>query len=275
MAARKSRQQTFKIVKRFNNRSRSQVGRFRRRNGLRPQRFSTISGQMGNSSNLSFAKRKSSFRTWNKRVLATTDFKSHYRSILSGTTFPITPSTADQALTLVSIPLPAALPFWLAGNGAQPIDTGVPVPIFNTDNIIIRGGVTKITLTNRGANSPGLTSTDPVRLKIWGCWSKTGSNLFLFNALTVPAAWDPTCVPEFNNHIKILSYRETFLLDNRSPFEMTYRIKPHKVDLTNFNSDDQKFFWIVSLAEAAQRDLLGTDVMFQVQWNISFSADPQ
>lgn len=268
------------MVRRFHTRvaSRSVLGK-RRRYGLsryrkrrrvtgrfrRTARTNTNRSSFGISSG-GYRTRRTSSRQWRSILWRNTIASTHYRSIGTGVDYPLfTPNNTSQASFFRITP---GATFWLAGSGAQPIDAGGTVPIFNGD-IILRGGIVKLTLTNT-PNADGLGS-DPVRVNVFAIWTNKFYNSGYTLPTVVPLTWDPQVLPDFVTYGKVL-YRKDFLLKGDGEVaEITHRMRVQKIDKAIFNAGGSRLEFFILLSQTSNTEAVAASESVSVQNSINFS----
>lgn len=250
----------YAIRNRFRN-TRSRFSRF-------SSRTASVNAQLGNSTSFGYRKRMIPKRAWRSALLNETRFKAHYRSLRDvGLTFGV-PAGVTTATVGVIIPLPGTNPFWLAANGAQPIDLAIAVPIFDNSSIVLRGGVARISFSNNDLTS------DSYRLRIWGMWSKSNGSPTSLPAGPVPTMYDPTVTADLaSQELTIAYFRETFLLPGNKPYEIFHRFKPQKIDFNAYTNDNLKFFWFFTISQTSDVLAVSPGVTIVSSTSVSFAGD--
>ena len=107
-----------------------------------------------------FRGRKTSRRAYKKHIWNSTIFKDHYRSIQTLQFTETTPATFGTTGTIVQFNKykNTTGEFWTAAGGAQDIDAGTTIPVFE-GGVILRGGQWNLTIANQ--------SGDDVKVKLW------------------------------------------------------------------------------------------------------------
>lgn len=221
------------------------------------------------------AKNKYSPRRWRRHLLSDTHANTHYRSLFSAATLRNTAAAGtnnalhfDKTLALPT----GATSFWLAAGGAQPVDTGNPVPGFGR-NIIIRGGRISCSIALR---TTPLAITETVKVTVYLIWRKPCSdNAILPASGDRPPLWDPSIEPDFTRYGRIVKKWQAILepYSGSSSLQMFHVIKPQKIDHENFEQSGSHLEWVTCLQKLTVGGLptAGLDVV--IGHSLSFSGD--
>lgn len=255
---------------RFNGRSN---GRFKRRFGTRTgARFvgagNIRTGYDASNVNITFRRKKTSVKTYRRRLWNSTIMKAHFRSVQSSLlgTMTTLPATATVPVLLTPA-LSSVSPFWIAAGGAQPLDALVAVPLFSPSSIIIRGGVVKLSMTNRSV-------VNTIRVRVWLVWGKDNPGAAVAIPATAPRGWDPSLVADFSQGYRIIFGREVLLLPGAHPLEVEGKLHVQKIDTDAFVTDGgRKLYWIATVEEVDDSDGVASIVGFDTRHNLAFSGD--
>lgn len=245
----------------------------KRRRITRRFRRTTRSYTNRNSSGVSnggYRTRRTSARQWRSILWRDTIASSHWRSLGTGSQIANTPNSVFTASVIEIVPGGS---FWTAAGGTVPIDGVTPPPVF-TGDIILRGGVIKLTLTNT-PNADGLGS-DPVRATIFACWRNKFHNVSFALPPTVPLSWDPSVLAEFNSSYgKVLYKKEVLLKGDGEVFDMTHRMRVQKIDRAVYNQGGSRVTFIILLSQTSNTELvpLAESVTITDSINFSFVGD--
>lgn len=215
----------------------------------------------------SYRTRKNTRRTWRSLLWRNTMAMSHYRSVGSASQQLTTPNNTTQASLAVIFP---GRFFWTVGGGAQELDAGAGVPLFEGD-VVLRGGIVKMSFTNNWSSVGG---SDPVRVVVFAVWTNPDPNLFAFSAVQ-PLLWDPSHQQEFRRYGKVLYRREWLLKGDSEVCELTHRMRVQKIDQgihQNFGSS-LAFFVLVSQTANTEAVIAGETVTIVNSISFSFSGD--
>lgn len=232
-----------------------------------------------------FRTRKLNKRRWRAILWRDTQSQPHYRSfahlalsLVAGLTTGFGNGIVylRPAITVEDQPY-HTLPFWTTGGGAQPIDTGVPVPLFSGD-VVQRGGMCRIVITNPD-------SAVPVRVKVFGVWAREVPKLQVYantHATVFSQEFDPSIVPDFHEFGSVMFRREVLLLPGAQPFEVTHRLKPQKHDqnvfmgntslIVNSNPAGNQLWWCFQMVPQTSNAAVD-NLSVLISFNLSFSAD--
>jgi len=166
----------------------------------------------------------------------------HYRAIKSVSSQFNTQAGVD---TMTCVPFSALRPsgvnFWTAAGGAVTPDAANTLPVF-TGNLILRGGMIGLRLTNNFDTTDGQRNTlaGTVMLvrttKQYVVGSIPGS---------VPVGWDPSYIQDFTSKVGTILYKKNFLLRDADICNVEYRLKVRAIDQTDYFSDWSQLVWMV------------------------------
>lgn len=238
----------------------------------RTTRSGTVrTGYTGANSNITFKRKRFNRRRWKRDLYKHTQFKQTFRSVNNaGFTIAI-PVTFNAVFSLTNGAIGGlANPFWTSGGGAVAVDLAGVVPIFSPSSIILKGGMSKITISSAA-------TSDAIRVKVWALWSKSRpdftNNLPAINT-EVPADWDPSVHPDFHESFTVLFGREVLLLPGARPMEVSYRYKCRKVDFDEFiNEGGNQLLWAITVSELGNADAVGTLIQVRTSHNLAFVGD--
>lgn len=269
--------------------TRKRSGGFLRRSGFKRRRFfgrrrfrrgfggrrgaSTTSRASGALSYGTFKTRRLRPRTFRRIIWRDTIASQHWRSVSDSTQSAVTPNNLIQA-TLVSGINGLRDNFWTALGGAVASDSGVVVPTFVGD-IILRGGMSRITVTNR-ANPSETMPSDPVRVTVFAVWTKSNPAALTFTSAP-PTLWDPSLTADFDRYGKVMWKREALLKGDGEVVEYFFRYKPQKIDQAEFNNGGSRLQWFVLVSQTSNVETTPTaeTVDIVISHNVSFSGDAQ
>lgn len=249
------------------------VGRFKRKS--RTSRSGTVrTGYAGASSNITYKKKRFNRRRWKRDLYKHTQFKQTFRSLNNGSfNVPVGSITGvnNAVFALANGVIGGGVtPFWTVAGGAIPVDQAGVVPIFSPSSIILKGGMSKLTVTNNGL-------VDTIRAKVWAVWAKSRpdyTNNVPATLSNVPNDWDPTVHPDFHESFTVLFGREVLLLPGSRPMELSYRYKCRKIDTDEFGIEGgQQLIWMMTFSETGNGDAIGTNVTVINSHNLAFVGD--
>lgn len=233
-----------------------------------------------------FRSRKLSKRRWRKVLWRDTLAQTHYRSVADiGVSLGLSSATAtspvnfEPMLTNAFAGLTDTAPFWTAGGGLQPNETGAALPLFGDNDIVLRGGYSRLQF------SPNDTVVLPIRVKVWVVRAVQNPDLAKITAITTgnqAADWDPTLVPEFVQDVgRVVLAKETLLLPGARPFEMVWKLNVQKIDQAVWQGKvgppieppGGRFYWMWQLQPTNTTAATGQLVAVLKGHNLSFSAD--
>lgn len=228
----------------------------------RSRRTSNFTSQSGAVRGLGFAKRRRiTGAQYRRHLFNGSQFKAHYRSILTEAAGLSTPATIGTGSVARVRAFNSNNVFYTAAGGAVPIDSTVPVPIFQ-DDIVVRGGRIGLKLT--------APPTETVVCKVWLVWTVAEPSLTLIPP-SATTSWDPTCVPAFRDKVgRIVMYREV-LIEPSDTASFEWRLRPFKYDKESFLFQGNEFQWLVLFYNTY--DANAVEVMFIKDFNLSFSGD--
>lgn len=251
--------------------------RYGKRRSSRTQE-TAVSSVFGKPFTTSYRRRRKTGRsTFRKAIFNATKFKAHYRSIFQTSATITTGTNVETA----RVHLQRALfssgargggnPFWLAAGGAQQLDSGTSVPVFDGD-ITLRGGIARCQLYN--ASDTG----DSVRAEIISMWSNAYPQDKYPTDFDVQIEWDPTVDADFHRMGKIIGKKSVFLRPKESML-VTHRFKPQKIDqpafvgvdgITSDTPSAQTLYWFIKVSP---NNTEATSCIFVTSHSLSFSAD--
>ena len=251
-------------------------GRFTRRRrtnfkkGSGNRTGAVITGYSAANADITFRQRKTSLRRFRKMLWDSTLYKPHYRSLGSTAFLITTPAAGQLSGTFQAIrALSSVNPFWTTAGGAQQIDDGVVVPIFNPASMIIRGGTIKTTISNR-------SNDESLRVRVWCVWGKDDVDSVALPAsgTPFPVGWDPTMIPDFHQGFRIIFGKEVLLLPGHKPMEVSMKLKIQKLDINTFITEaGRQFYWMYHIAETDDSDATVSAAGIVNSHNLSFSSD--
>lgn len=242
-------------------------GKFKGRRA-RTRSRNVVTGYDADNANITFRRKRRSIRSYRRNLLNTTNFQNHYRSVLGQAPVAVvTPISGPGFATTAAISsLQGSNPFWTVAGGAQLVDNAVGVPLFSPFSIVLRGGVVKLTATNRSTD-------ETMRVRIWAVWARSNQTQVAIPT-TVPIGWDPTMIPDFSQAYRMLFGREVMLLPGARPVEISAKLRPMKIDQDSFiNEASTKIVWIVAVSETDDFDGTPSTVGVIAQHSLSFTGD--
>lgn len=232
----------------------------------RRRRAPTVSAQRGNVAGIGFRSRRMRRITWRRLLWNQTLFKPHFRSVVDASNTIPAPVSVDAARLDSTFALAAN--FWTAAGGLQSIDNGVPVPGAFVGDIVLRGGLSRLLLSNNA-------TVDSVRVRVFTVWTNKNPDLSIVPAVgsAVQISWDPSLVPDFERFGKVLKSQEFILLPGQRPIEITYRHKIRKVDQAIHNLGGEQMIWIITTSQCSNVDGGTQAVTISNGYNISLCGD--
>jgi len=204
-----------------------------------------------------------------RRQKIASDASQHYRSVLTTLASPLVPGGAFSA-SVNAYPFTADS-FWTTPGGLQVLDsTSVGGPTFGGTDLFLRGGQSRIGITNVGI-TPNTTPVSAIRVTIWRAISKAANPPIPAN-LTVDELWDPSILADFQNNY-IFTKPTQFIIQPNETIERTEYIKGRKIDQTLYNTDSmRRELWFVKVAQAVSTPL-AVNTQITVGHNLAFSGD--
>jgi len=242
-----------------------------RRGGFKRRRFNrtrrSVRG-IGNSKYSSsgaqdygtFKARRVSRRTYQNRLWNASSMSEHYRSIGAESYATITPAS----LTTMSVSFTAAddngigTPYQVTGGLQNSADDLLY-------NIVLRGGLMKLTVSNDGAGTP------PTQVTIWGIRSVPCVDLTGFPTLTPVKGWDPSIFPDFNRKVGKILVKRTFILGNQDSCSMTMKKTLRKIDTSDWVDGSNRHYWLVAVSNLETAATQSHTVVNS--YNLSFCGD--
>jgi len=224
---------------------------YRRKRPSRAARSSYMSSQKGGYLSTYLAKRgpRMSGRAYRNMLWKSTIQKEHYRSIYDETV-PLTTSV-NPLLKSVSIVTMYHENFYLAAGGATTTQT------FNGD-IVIRGGLCKL----RVFHNHSVT----VNVEVTKVFLKDKNPVI---AATVPLAWDPTCLVDFQEFYSI-GETKAFDIEPGDHATVVHRLGVNKIDQSLSTALQRQPAWLITVRNPSGTAL---SIPFTVGHNMSFSGD--
>lgn len=210
-----------------------------------------------------FRTKKTSRKAYKSHLWNSTLFNTHYRSILSNSSAPVTPATVNTGLLLgTNMYRTGGVPFWTTAGGLLQTDSSITPPLFKGD-IILRGGVWECQCTNT-------STTNDVRIKVWVMRS-TNDPDFSFEPALPPVAWDPTAAPDFIKEIgKPYMFRE-IVLEQGNSYTLKGRFKLQKIDEVTYGRQGLSPLVYMLFHNVGHATATTINVLYN--YNLSFSAD--
>lgn len=215
--------------------------RIRKRRGSR--KTINFTGNSSRGSGISFAKKRTSKRQFNRLLWNASVAQTHYRSNFAFTTAISTagiPST--MTVTVIASRRFNNQNFWTTAGGAINPDGGT-IPTFATNSdFTIRGGMYGLRMTN----SPDLLDSDKDSIQLIVYLVKTTKNWNSSNLpASVPVGFDPTLVQDFQTNIGKVVYKKEFLLEDTNVSVIEKRMGLSKIDITEYQNSQSEFVWII------------------------------
>lgn len=209
-----------------------------------------------------FKARRFNARRYKSQLLADTRSMSHYRS------YGQVPGTINSAgitqgmeLSNISLLTNGVAAFWFGTGGAQPIDTGVALPLFKGD-ITVRGGKWTFSAINN--------TTKILKVFAWYYWSIKRPNFTILPAGPL-ASYDPTITADFASNIGRVLKSEVYILKPGEGFNWERRLRPMKIDEITYNNNGNLPYLLIGVQNLTDNTING--VSAQTGFNLSFSAD--
>lgn len=240
----------------------------------RGREFATTS-QWGKPFTTAYRRGRGSRRAYRSSLYNTTKFKPHYRSTFEGSGTITTGTSVETATYHLHRALfnpgsrGGGAPFFSVLGGAQPLDTGIGVPVFDGD-IVLRGGIARVALFNRGPTA--------CRVDIIGIWSNAHPKDIFSTDGTFPVEWDPSLFPEFNQFGTVISRKE-MILNANGTILVSHKFRPQKLDQGKFIGTDgitgdvpsaNTLFWMI---KATPMDVVASDLVYVTSFSVSFCGD--
>jgi len=234
----------------------------------------STTNRASSASSLGFKNRRITTSRFRRIIWRDTLSAQHWRSVGDTNVVQATPNNIVQGNLSVNNAL--ANNFWTTGGGAQPVDTAGTVPLF-TGDITLRGGISRITCTNR-VNPVDTQPSDPVRVTIFAVWTKKAPDASV--VLPTPPSvvgtmWDPSLVPDFVRYGKVMFKREALLKGDGEVISCYFRYKPQKIDQNVFNASGGRLQWFVVVSQTSNTEAVAQaeNIDIVTSWNLSFSGD--
>lgn len=208
---------------------------------------------------------------WNQTIART-----KYRSCFDATTNFTTPVGILNSTLQVIVPEGA---FWTIGGGYQPPDTSTVVPHDFTGDIILRGGIYKLSIQLRNKIITQTATTygpenDSVRVVCWLVWTNK-SPVIPFGAwpTTVASTWSPDLVADFQEYGRVIGRRECLLKTGGEAMEIQYRHKIQKIDQPVHAAGGGRLNVFVVVSQLGSSDATSETVDIVSSHNLTFCAD--
>lgn len=238
-------------------------------------------GQWGKPFSIPYRTRRISKRRFRRMLWRDTIAKAHYRSLQAFSFSHDTPTGVELMKIATRRALdpsqsnssPPGVDFWTLEGGLQQLDANVVPPNF-TDDIILRGGISRVVACN-------INDTNPVKVRIWAIWAKSNPNSAKIINQNVSTEWDPSLVPDFQKFGRVLYEREAILLPGGNPLVLVHRFKPQKIDQAVFKGElgvgssvpgGSQLYWMIGVANYSA-EAASAAVHVCVSYNLSFSGD--
>lgn len=236
-----------------------------------PRRLTGITNRASGASSIGrFRTRRIPRYVYRRMLWRDTVGKPHFRS-LSSFTVPAVATPNDIITANIFQAQPGSL-FWTVAGGAQPIDTATAVPFFAGD-IVLRGGVSTISITNR-VNPTDTQPSDPVRVTIFTVWTTRNPQAFTLPT-AAPVIWDPSVFPDFSRLGRVIGKREAILKGDGDCVEVFYRHRIQKIDQNVYINSGSRLRFIFMVSQTSNTEAVpapeNLDVV--VSHSYSFSAD--
>jgi len=239
----------------------------------------TVQGQSSRSLNPraigQFRSRKTSARTYRRRIYHNTQFDTHWRSVFDNGATVTTPNDiTNSTVTFVNgLPNTAGLEFWTTARGTVPVDAGATVPTFGR-NITLRGGISYIRIGNP---TPDVQAggSESIKVTVWCIWTPKTPVLIGFPT-QVPQSWDPSTVADFDKNVGRIMFKRDFILGpNNSVEELAFRYRPKRIDRAVFNVGGSQMMWMVAVGQltATEGTPAAETITIVTGHNVSFAAD--
>jgi len=242
--------------------------RRRRRRG-RKSRTISYTSKKGTGSAIPFRSRKLNGRKYRSILWRDSILKTKYRTNFAFTQGQATPANSAQfSVGLYDAFGNTASPPWTTGGGTLAQDFGTAVPVFSGD-IIVRGGVLGIRVTNQAADS------QPQEVKVFLMMTPkrttTGAALAPPAISNQPVGFELNQLTDFSSIYGTILMSKTALLENSNVVSFTYRMRTHKIDQFEYAQAAKRFYWIVAVG-GTESATASTATITQF-WNASFVGD--
>lgn len=222
------------------------------RRSYRGRRNSYVSSQRGNVSNFGYRSRRKPYRRYIKSLYNQSELAHHHRSF-DTRAFTQQTGTANTLMSILAYPM-VTQTFWNVGGGSVN-------PVIPDTDLFVRGGVCSILIRNTG--------DVPINCKIWKMVTTSNSANPFGSLIFQDYAWDPTVVNDFQKNYRILENYKMSIEPNDQTTLM-HRLRPHKLDITEFNDEHSRTYWCVGLYEL---DVNPFNIALSLSHNLSFTAD--
>jgi len=179
-----------------------------------------------------FRSRKVSRSTWKRMLWNNTLQMQHWRSVGAQSGSFGTPATLTtcQIFAFTGDDNGVGVPWTIAG--------GLQAPVNLVHNIVLRGGINRITVTNDSA------VTTPLKCDVYGMITNDSAD-FVTIPTSAPIGWEPTVMQDFNADVGTIVSSRSFVLGNQDSVTQSFRRRIMKVDASEWTAGKRRFFWIV------------------------------
>jgi len=222
----------------------------------------TTKSSYGNS--FGYKGRKTSKKTYRRRLWIATTAKTKYRSIMSRLTIATAPTGGITQLNSAFNALKnfAGDPFWESAGGALDTEDGI-LPTFSGESIVLRGGMIKLICNNDNSN------VEPVRVRVWLYHNHSDFSAGNWTG-TFTAGFDPTMTLQPSKNLGRLKMYKEFLIENNNMGEVSYRVPMMEINSVNYLSDLQGYFWLTAVHAPGGN---ASNVTIVNSFNLSFVGD--
>lgn len=254
--------------------------RRRRRSGFKRDRaFTSTSGA---TRDLRINLRKGSKRAWRSQLYRYSNMLTHYKTNLAGTFGLTTPASLINNRWGMFEVFANASPFWTSGGGLDTQSFGNAVPTFNSNHIIIRGGM----CTSSIAVPPGNTGNMRVRIQL--CYGKqqmvqAGSvtvrtNVPIIDYLAVLGSSMPIdkaaqSFADWEEYFFSPILDKEFILEPGHSARVEHKIKTRRIDVDQWQRGLGAYpFWLIYINNQTSATAEGVTIVNN--YSLSFSVMP-
>lgn len=175
---------------------------------------------------LGFRGKKTSRRAYKKHLWDSSTFTTHYRSGNAITSTHATlASVVDGPVNGFNM-LRYGVPFWTTGGGAITPDTGIAMPPLAGGNVVLRGGVWTMSISNTGDHD--------ITVRMFQGWTVDKPTFSPYEPSTNGRGWEPSTSPDFTRFVaKIYKTSESIVQPGES-WTFGGRLKLQKIDVAQY-----------------------------------------
>lgn len=253
-----SRKRTFAGASRtWGAKRRRTAGKFRRPKFRRRRNAGNASSSGARTVSTGYRGRKMRPRAWRRALFNSTNFKSHFRSLYSNAFNLTTPASLITASCGYQPMISDE--FWIQANGARPPVAAGATPFANLDDLVIRGGSSRIGFANSTTNSL-------VRVRLWKLRLTHDGSIPIGTPNTI--GWDPTLDPDWQKFYTVLEGKQ-FILAPLEAIEHSHFFGCMKIDADIWDNGDRRFYWAWSGENMTSAAAVAVNVT--ISHNVSFT----